>query len=109
MLSNLRTQREIILSAKTIKNDLIITVSDNGVGIPTAIINKLFSINKNITSSGTQNEKGTGLGLIICKEFIEKHNGKISVESEIKKGTTFMLTIPIKPANFKIVNDKNSD
>lgn len=73
-----------------------ISVSDTGVGIPKEIQSKLFDISENTSMQGTENEKGTGLGLILCKEFVEKHGGKIWLESEIDKGSTFYFTIPIK-------------
>ncbi len=77
------------------ENDAVeITVSDNGVGMTEEVMKKLFSIDKNHTSIGTNNEKGTGLGLIICKEFVEKHGGKISVESLVGEGTSFKFTLP---------------
>lgn len=72
-----------------------ITVIDNGVGINEEIRNKLFSLETNETSIGTANEKGSGLGLILCKEFVEKHGGKIWVESELGKGSDFKFTLPI--------------
>jgi signal transduction histidine kinase len=56
---------------------------------------KLFRIDYNITKSGTAGEKETGLGLILCKEFIEKNDGKIWVESEVGKGSKFSFTLPI--------------
>jgi signal transduction histidine kinase len=71
-----------------------IIVSDNGVGINEKIKNKLFSLDENYSSTGTANEKGTGLGLLICKEFVEKHGGKIWVESESGKGSDFKFTLP---------------
>ncbi len=84
---------EIIISAEG-KGGLTASVSDNGVGIPKKRIEQLFRIDENYSTYGTQNEKGTGLGLILCKEFIEKHGGKIWVESEEKKGSIFYFTIP---------------
>jgi len=71
-----------------------ITITDNGMGMDESTRKSLF--NHNIQSSvyGTENEKGTGLGLILCKEFIEKHGGHIRVESEKGKGSTFIFDIP---------------
>ena len=79
------------------KSDYAITISviDNGVGISDENIKHLFSISQKTSSLGTENETGTGLGLILCKEFIEQHSGRISVESEYGKGSTFMLLLPI--------------
>jgi len=71
-----------------------VTVEDNGVGISPENIDKLFRIDSHYTTVGTTNEQGTGLGLIICKEFIEKHNGKIWVESQLGIGTKFHFTLP---------------
>jgi signal transduction histidine kinase/Tfp pilus assembly protein PilF len=71
-------------------------VKDNGVGIKKKDISKLFVIDKHFVTNGTENEKGTGLGLLLCREFIEKHNGNVFVESVSKKGSTFGFTIPLK-------------
>jgi PAS domain S-box-containing protein len=71
-----------------------ISVSDNGIGIRKDRIEKLFRIDENHSTLGTQSEKGTGLGLILCKEFVEKHRGQIGVESEPGQGSTFWFTIP---------------
>ena len=68
---------------------------DNGIGIKPDVLNKLFDISKLQTTIGTAEEKGTGLGLILCKEFIEKHGGNIWVESEHGKGSKFKFTMPI--------------
>jgi signal transduction histidine kinase len=86
---------EIFLSAEMKFTEIIITVSDNGVGITPNRLIELFSITKITTTPGTNNEKGTGLGLLICKELVEKHGGKIWAESEIGKGTSFKFSIPI--------------
>ncbi len=72
-----------------------IYVKDSGVGMDKEMINKLFRIDVNVTSEGTNKEKGTGLGLILCKEFIEKHNGSIWVESELGVGSTFWISLPM--------------
>jgi len=89
-----RPDGQIVISAETKKAELKISVHDNGVGIKTESIEKLFRIDENHTTLGTQDEKGTGLGLILCKEFIEKHGGKIWVESEVGRGSTFYFSIP---------------
>lgn len=79
-----------------LKDDQIVfMVKDNGVGIPPDRIEKLFRIDENYSTKGTNQETGTGLGLIICKEFIEKHQGKIWVESKEGEGSTFCFSIPM--------------
>jgi len=80
------------------ENNCEITVGDTGVGISEENIGKIFRIDSNHSTLGTNGEKGTGLGLILCKEFIEKHNGKIGVESKVGKGTRFIFTLPLIPA-----------
>lgn len=72
-----------------------VSVIDNGVGISRKNINDLFRIDEQFRRDGTANEKGTGLGLILCKEFIKKNNGTITVESEEGKGSKFSFTIPL--------------
>ncbi|MFD1293804.1 sensor histidine kinase [Lutibacter holmesii] len=84
----------INIYAKQHYSNIEITVSDTGVGIPANTTPKLFDISHKISTKGTANEKGTGLGLLLCKEFVEKHNGKIWVESELGKGSDFKFTIP---------------
>jgi len=76
-------------------NFIEIAVSDNGVGMNEETRNKLFSIETNETTLGTANEQGSGLGLLLCKEFVEKHGGKIWVESELGKGSVFKFTLPL--------------
>jgi len=88
--------RVCIETQKEGKNILFI-VSDNGIGIEPEHIGTLFKIDSKLSKAGTANEKGTGLGLILCKEFIEKHNGKIWVESEMGKGSSFKFSIPRQP------------
>jgi signal transduction histidine kinase len=72
-----------------------ISVSDNGVGISREIQSKLFKITEKVSTKGTEEEIGTGLGLLLCKEFIDAHSGKIWVESETGKGSKFIFSIPI--------------
>jgi signal transduction histidine kinase/ligand-binding sensor domain-containing protein len=82
-------------------NEVEIAVSDNGIGMTKDTILKLFRIDANLSTRGTENENGTGLGLFLCKEFVEKHGGKIWVESESGKGSVFKLILPsaISPAH----------
>ena len=79
------------------KNSEIVTisVSDNGIGISSDNLAKLFDISEVLTTKGTAKETGTGLGLLLCKKFVEKHGGKIWVESEVGKGSDFKFTLPI--------------
>jgi len=85
---------EIIISLVQKQKEVTISVIDTGIGIKKELIKKLFKIEESYTTVGTQNEKGTGLGLILCKEFVEKHGGKIWAESEFEKGSKFSFTIP---------------
>lgn len=71
-----------------------ISVSDTGIGISKENLEKLFKVGEVISTEGTGNEKGTGLGLILCREFVEKWGGKIFVESELGKGSKFIFTVP---------------
>ena len=84
----------ITIKAHTNGNMAEVSVIDTGIGIPKEHQNKLFRIDTNFSREGTSNEASTGLGLILCKEFIEKHNGKIWVESETNKGSVFSFTLP---------------
>jgi PAS domain S-box-containing protein len=79
------------------KSDITISVMDNGVGIKPENLPKLFDISQIHTTVGTAEEEGTGLGLLICKEFVEKHNGTIGVESLAGEGSRFHFTLPFKP------------
>ncbi len=72
----------------------VVGIKDNGVGISKENLEKLFDQHLHPTTKGTGNEKGTGLGLMLCKDFIERNNGKIRVESEKGKGTTFYIELP---------------
>lgn len=84
----------INISAAKTPNGIAITVSDNGVGIEKERMAKLWQFSKNYSTRGTIGEQGTGFGLILCKEFVEKHQGKIWVESELGKGSEFKITLP---------------
>ena len=76
------------------KKEVEITVTDTGLGMSEEIKNKLFKIDEHVSTKGTEKEKGTGLGLILSKEFVEKHGGKIWVESELGIGSKFKFTMP---------------
>jgi len=86
---------EITISMQRESNTNIISVSDNSIGISKHNQAKLFSLSENYTTKGTSGEKGIGLGLLICKDFVEKHGGKIWVDSELGKGSKFTFTLPV--------------
>jgi len=76
--------------------NLSITITDQGTGIEDQLMQKLFSLNEEVSATkGTANEKGTGLGLILCKEFVERNGGTISATSEVGKGSTFRIDLPV--------------
>jgi signal transduction histidine kinase len=85
----------ITITTERNDNKMVFSVKDNGIGISKADQLRMFRIEENFTVKGTQNEKGTGLGLILCKEFIEKYGGKIWVKSEEGVGSTFSFTLPV--------------
>lgn len=90
---------EIVISAEKKQTEWMISIADNGVGIKKEAIDKLFRIDQTYSTIGTQNEKGTGLGLLLCKEFVEKNGGKIGVESNHEGqqgsgGSKFHFTVP---------------
>jgi signal transduction histidine kinase len=85
---------KVIVSSKKIGKFVEISVVDSGVGISTADIHKLFSIDTVYSRRGTSDEKGSGLGLLSCKEFVTKNGGNIDVFSQIDVGTTFIFTLP---------------
>lgn len=84
----------IYIIVKQSVSDTTVSVCDNGVGITKEVMAKLFRIEESISTKGTTEETGTGLGLILCKEFVERHGGKIWVESEPGSGSKFHFTIP---------------
>jgi two-component system sensor histidine kinase/response regulator len=82
---NIRTEQS--------SDSLTISVSDNGIGIEPQVLSKLFDLSEVITTKGTDGETGTGLGLLLCRGFVEKHGGKIWAESEVGKGSEFKFTL----------------
>ncbi|QCK16185.1 PAS domain-containing sensor histidine kinase [Mangrovivirga cuniculi] len=91
-----RENGEINIKVEDQKSEYHVIIADNGVGIPKDKFEKLFNIEESTSMPGTKNETGTGLGLILCKEFVEKHGGNIWVDSMPGKGSTFTFTIPKK-------------
>jgi PAS domain S-box-containing protein len=85
-------------------NSVLIAIRDTGIGMTDETISKLFKIDEETTREGTDNEPGTGLGLVLCKEFVEKNNGKIWVESRVDKGSTFYVELPASGAGVLLVN-----
>ena len=82
-----------MIGAETEDNVTTIWVTDTGIGITEENIDKLFGTN-NFTTRGTIDEHGTGLGLLLCKDFIEKNEGKIWVKSKLNEGSRFYFTLP---------------
>ncbi len=91
-----RNGGEVIISAKEQNNQLVVSVADTGVGISPKKLNKFFRIEEHVTTEGTNKEKGNGLGLVLCKEFVEKHEGRIWVESKEGEGSTFYFSLPAR-------------
>jgi len=92
-----RSNGSITVSAEEHDGMLTIAVADTGIGLGPEHVPKLFQIDSKFTRTGTANERGTGLGLILCKEFVERNGGTIRVESEEGVGTTFFFTAPTAP------------
>jgi len=86
---------KVDISAKQTGNRIKVKINDTGSGISPEDLNKLFRIDTNYKTIGRSSEKGTGLGLLICKELIEKMNGEVGVESSPGKGSTFHFTLPV--------------
>lgn len=85
----------IIVNSKINNDEVIVIIKDNGVGMSEKTLNSLFDLAEKKSLPGTNNEKGTGLGLILCKEFVERNNGKIWVESKLGEGSTFYFTVKL--------------
>ncbi|MBI9069650.1 MAG: DUF3365 domain-containing protein [Salinivirgaceae bacterium] len=87
---------EISIQSKNENNSIVISVSDNGVGISKKNLVNIFSTSIYRTPQGTNNEHGTGLGLVLVKDFVELHSGTIEIHSKLKQGTTVFISIPNK-------------
>ncbi len=90
-----RTGGRVEISSEQKNDEILVTVQDNGIGIDQENLKNLFELDKSFTTPGTENEKGSGLGIILCRDFIKKHGGKIWVESKVGEGTKFYFTLPI--------------
>jgi ligand-binding sensor domain-containing protein/signal transduction histidine kinase len=90
---------EIAVWLETGESDVTVIIKDSGQGIQKQKLVTLFDLNTLKSSQGTRGEPGTGLGLVICRDFIEKNEGKIGVESEIGRGSKFYFSLPVKKAN----------
>lgn len=86
----------VTVNAQLAQDEVMVSVSDTGVGMSEDVIAKLFRIDAKHSTKGTADEKGTGLGLILCKEFVEKNGGRIGVQSEVGQGSVFYFTLPVK-------------
>ena len=85
---------KILVKATAKNGNILVSVQDNGKGIAHKKLKDLFKLKTSKNSNGTAAEKGTGLGLVICREFVEIYGGKIWATSEIGKGSTFYFTVP---------------
>ena len=86
----------ITVCAVLLANYLVeIAITDTGIGMSQNMMDNLFRLDKKTNRKGTNGELSTGLGLIICRDFIEKHGGKLNIESEVGKGSTFRFALPI--------------
>jgi len=85
---------EVAIESMSDNRVVQITVSDTGVGIPKEKLDKLFQLEFASSTQGTNREKGSGLGLLLCKDFLERHGGKLWVESEVDRGSKFFFTLP---------------
>jgi PAS domain S-box-containing protein len=84
------------IAAKQQSNNVVVAVSDTGMGMSPEMVKNLFRLDKDTGRPGTNGETSTGLGLVICREFVEKHGGKIWAESKEESGSTFYFTLPLK-------------
>ncbi len=84
----------IHICAESKKNEVTVSIADNGVGIEKENIEKLFRIDHSHSTPGTERETGTGLGLLICREFVDLHSGRIWVKSKLEEGSKFYFTLP---------------
>lgn len=89
------------ITVGAVKSDDMVNifVKDTGVGMTESVLNNLFKVKFNATTRGTNNEIGSGLGIVLCKDFVEKNGGKIWAESEVGKGSAFTFSVPVSSGN----------
>lgn len=94
-LGEVQVLSDQIKNEKSLKDFISVTVVDHGIGMDSTTLDHLFRIENKSTTLGTNNERGTGLGLVLCKDFIEKHGGSIQVQSVQNEGSRFTVTLPV--------------
>jgi len=99
---------DIEISVKQTENDVVVLVKDNGIGIPVQLNDKVFDVFTEAKRQGTENEKTFGLGLSICKQFIEAHGGKIWFNSQVNEGTSFYVQLHKEDASMAIANGEKA-
>ncbi len=87
---------KVLIELTKEENEILLKVKDSGIGISKEDKDKLFSIDGHFIREGTGGEAGTGLGLLLCKEYIAKNNGGIWVDSKVNEGSTFQIALPVK-------------
>jgi signal transduction histidine kinase len=88
------SQGKVVITSSIQENDIHIAIKDNGIGMKPELASSLFQIGEMVSREGTNGEIGTGLGLILCKDFVEKHQGHIEITSTLHEGTTFTIILP---------------
>lgn len=96
---------KIEVSALEVEDKVKISVKDNGIGMSKEMVRKTFELDQSVTTLGTSNEKGTGLGISLCKDFVNKNKGDISVQSESNVGTTVTFTLPVAQETVEAYSD----
>ena len=88
---------KISIAARDQNEVILISVEDTGVGMEEEQVANLFNVDKKVSRPGTNNESGTGFGLILCREFVKKNGGELMVESSPGNGSKFSFTVPKRP------------
>lgn len=102
-----KSHGSVTISTVTKDDKTQLSVIDTGIGIEKELLDRLFKIGQHVTKEGTANEKGSGLGLILCKELIEKNGGNISVTSIVNKGSAFTIELPTSSKNDNSIHESN--